>query len=194
MTRLHRSALGILAAIVLSACANASSAVPGEGGDGGSGSGVSVPGAPGSGGAIDRDDPVDQVIKPCGTEEVVGEGPDASIGYTPCPSGQPPTGPVASPVVPTPGMAGVRPRGWDAADVSADGLHVTIAFVSGVEPCAVLDHVAVDDGANAVTITLYEGHDPDATDVACPEIGVFKRVTVDLDEPLGDRALRDGAD
>jgi hypothetical protein len=199
MNRLHRLTLGLLlASLTLSACANASSVVPSEGGaSGGGSSGVSVPGAVGgatAGGAIDRDNPVDRVIKPCGTEEVVGEGPDASVGYTPCPSDQVTTEPVADPVTPTPGMAGVRARGWDSADVSANGRRVTIGFVSGVEPCAVLDHVAVDYGARVVTITLFEGHDPGVGDVACNDIGVFKSVTIDLTQPLDGRTVRDGAD
>lgn len=196
MNRLHHLTLGLLLApLALSACANASSAVPGDGSTPGGGtSGVSVPGAPGSGGAIDHENPIDRVIKPCGTEEVVGDGPDASVGYTPCPSDQVPAEPVASPVTPTPGMAGVRARGWDSADVSADGMQVTIGFVSGIEPCAVLDHVAVDYGTKAVTVTLFEGHDLDAGDVACIDIGVFKSVTVALTEPLAGRTIRDGAD
>jgi hypothetical protein len=196
MNRLHRLTLGLLLApLALSACANASSVLPGEGdASGGGGSGVSVPGAPGWGGAIDHENPVDRVIKPCGTEEVVGDGPDASVGYTPCPSDQMPAEPVASPVTPTPGMAGVRARGWDSADVSADGMQVTIGFVSGIEPCAVLDRVAVDYGSKAVTVTLFEGHDPGAGDVACIDIGVVKSVTVDLTEPLGGRTVKDGAD
>jgi hypothetical protein len=46
--------------------------------------------------------------------------------------------------------------------------------------------------AKAVTVTLYEGHDPDAGGVACIDIGVSKKVTVDLTEPLGDRSVADG--
>jgi hypothetical protein len=195
MNRLHRLTLGLLLApLALSACASAPSVVPGTGGAAGGGtSGVSVPGASGAGGTIDRGDPIDRVIKPCGMQEVVGEGPDASVGYTPCPSDQIPARPVATPVTPTPGMAGIRARGWDSADVSPDGMQVTIGYVSGVEPCAVLDHVAIDDGAKTVTITLFEGHDPGAGDVACNDIGIFKSVTVDLTEPLDGRAIRDGA-
>ena len=199
MHRLHRVILGlVIVPLALSACANASSVMPGEGGTAGDGAdgsagGVSVPGSPGSAGSIDRQNPVGRVIVPCGVEEVVGDGPDASVGFTPCPSDQVPATPVASPVEPTPGMADVRARGWDSADISADGLHVTISFVSGIEPCAVLDHVDVSYGAKAVTVTLYEGHDPGAGDVACIDIGVFKKVTVDLTEPLDGRAVRDGA-
>jgi hypothetical protein len=199
MTRLHRATLGLLLApLALSACANASSVDPGEGGASGGGTdgtaGISVPGSPGTGEPIDRDDPIDQVVKPCGVESTAGDGPDTSIGSTPCPSDQVPSEPTSSPVVPTPGMAGVRARGWDTADVSADGLHVTIAFVGGIEPCAVLDHVGVDYSAKAVTVTLFEGHDPGAEDVACIDIGVYRSVVVDLDEPLAGRTVKDGAD
>lgn len=196
MTRLPRI-LGLLVLpLVFASCANATGATPGEGDTAGAGSdgsaGLSVPGNPGSGGAIDPENPVDQVIEPCGVEEVVGDGPDASAGYTPCPSDQVPAAPVASPVEPTPGMAGVRARGWDTADTSADGLHLTISFVSGIEPCAVLDHVDVAYGATAVIVTLNEGHDPAAADVACIDIGVYKEVTVDLTEPLRNRSVVDG--
>jgi hypothetical protein len=95
-------------------------------------------------------------------------------------------------VEPRPGMADVYARPFDTASVSDDGTSVTIDFVSGVEPCAVLDRVDVRYGADAVTITLHEGRDPNAGDVACIEIGVFKRVIVQLDEPLGDREIVDG--
>jgi hypothetical protein len=96
-------------------------------------------------------------------------------------------------VEPTPGMADVFARGFDSATVGDDDRTVTVDFVSGIEPCSVLDHVDVAYGANAVTITLSEGHDASAGDVACIEIGVFKRVIVTLDEPLAGRDLVDGA-
>ena len=70
---------------------------------------------------------------------------------------------------------------------------VTIDFVSGVEPCYVLDHVDVDESADAVTITLFEGSDTAAGQVACIEIGVFKRTIVTLDQPLAGRDIVDGA-
>jgi hypothetical protein len=131
-------------------------------------------------------------MKPCGTEVVEGSGSDATVGYTPCPSDL--VTPVSSPVEPTPGMADVHAIGWNTAGVSADGLHVTISFTSGVEPCSVLDHVDVAYGANAVTITLFEGHEPSAGQVACPAIAMFKQTTVDLSEPVGGRDVKDGTD
>jgi hypothetical protein len=104
-----------------------------------------------------------------------------------------PTNPTPTPVTPQPGQAGVFARGWDDVHVADDNRTLTIDFVGGIEPCSVLDHVDVDYADDAVTITLYEGHAPDAGNVACIEIGVFKSVTIELDEPLAGRAVKDGA-
>ena len=90
-------------------------------------------------------------------------------------------------------MADLHPIAFDTAKVGDDDRTVTIDFVSGVEPCSVLDQVDVSYGADAVTITLLEGHDPDAGMVACPAIAEFKRTIVTLDQPLDGRAIVDGA-
>jgi hypothetical protein len=120
-------------------------------------------------------------------------GPDTPVSSGPITGNPPPDdgGPVI--VEPRPGMAGVVARRFDSATVGDDDTTVTIDFVSGVEPCAVLDRVDVRYDATTVTITLFEGHDPNAGDVACIEIGVFKRVVVHLDEPVDGRTIVDGA-
>jgi hypothetical protein len=193
MIRLPRTLGLLIVPILLASCANATSLTPGEGDTGGGSSGISVPGSTGSG-TIDRENPTDRVMKPCGTSIVSGSGPDATVGYAPCPSYGAPVTPAASPVEPTPGMADVHAIGWDTADVSTDGLHLTISFVSGVEPCSVLDHVDVAYGDNAVTVTLFEGHEPSAGQVACPAIAMFKQTIVDLTEAVGGREVKDGTD
>jgi hypothetical protein len=121
-------------------------------------------------------------------------GPDTPVSSDPTGGGPPPPG-GGGPVVvePRPGMVDVYARPFDTATPSDDGTSVTVDFVSGVEPCTVLDHVDVRYGDRAVTITLFEGRDPDAGDVACIEIGVFKRVIVPLEEPLAGRDIGDGA-
>jgi hypothetical protein len=142
------------------------------------------------------DDPSAPHDGDCGVGSVEpGSGPDTPVSAEPCgddhgglPWGDPST---AEPVEPTPGMADVRVRMFDRAIVNDDGT-VTIVFTSGVEPCAVLDHVVVDYGDD-VTVTLFEGHDPDAGNVACIEIAVQKSVTIALDEPLNGRDIVDGA-
>ncbi len=192
MQRLHRAILGlVIVPLALASCANTPSVDPGAGGSDGGAPGQIVPGSPGS---VDQENPVDRIHGPatCDMESPSGSGSDGTVASTPCPGD--PQKPIsgASPVTPTPGMAGVYARGWDAVDVSADDMRLTLTFVSGLEPCSVLDHVDVSYGSRTVTVTLYEGHDPAAGDVACAEIGVFKKVTVDLSEPLGGRSVTDG--
>ena len=119
--------------------------------------------------------------------------PDTPVSSGPITGDEPPADGGPQLVEPRPGMAGVYARPFDSATVGDDDTTVTIDFVSGVEPCSVLDRVDVVYGGDAVTITLFEGYDPDAGDVACIEIGVFKRVVVQLDEPLAGRKIVDGA-
>ncbi len=129
---------------------------------------------------------------PCGVAITQGSGPDGTVSYEPCPGEEPvPTEPTI--VEPTPGMANVYARPFDNATVGDDGRTVTIDFVSGIEPCYVLDHIDVAYGPNAVTIALFEGNDPSAGDVVCIEIGVFKTTVIALDEPLDGRVIVDGA-
>src|SRR5437868_14772461 len=85
----------------------------------------------------------------CGTTVTSGSGPDASVGFTPCPGDEPP---IVHPqiVEPTPGMVDVHPIAFDTAKVGDDDRTVTIDFVTGVAPCSVLDRVDVSYGADAV--------------------------------------------
>jgi hypothetical protein len=97
-------------------------------------------------------------------------------------------------VKPRPGMMGVKPIPWEGVDVSDRGTTLTLMFVSGVEPCYVLDHVSVEESADSVVATLYEGWDPAHPNEHCIEIAVNKAVQVHLDRPLGERKVVDGAE
>jgi hypothetical protein len=179
---------------------------PGSGGGGDGIAGICVaPASPadGEGQAPAPDECNDTIEDPvltdpgeCG-EKVSGTGPDAIVSYTPCPGDDEPviTDPYdgAQKVEPRPGMAGVNPTAFDKVVVGGDDRTLTIFFWSGVEPCYVLDHVDVDAGTDAITITLYQGHDAGAGNVACIEIALLKKVVVQLDEPVGDRRIVDGA-
>ena len=138
------------------------------------------------------------VVNPdeCG-EQVIGTGPDASVSYTPCPGDDDSVvhdvEEGAQLVEPTPGMADVRPHIFDHAVVNDDGTSLTVFFWSGVEPCYVLDHVDAEEEPSVITVTLFEGHDASAGDVACIEIALLKKVVVQLDAPVGDRRIVDGA-
>jgi len=180
---------------------------PGSGGGGNGVAGICVataaPEADGEGQPASTDECNDMIDDPvvtdpgeCG-EKVSGTGPNATVSYTPCPGDDDPvvTDPYqgAQKVNPTPGMSDVYPRAFDKVVVGDDGRTLTIFFWSGVEPCYVLDHVDVDYGPDAITVTLFEGHDASAGDVACIEIAVSKSVTITLDEPLAGRPIVDGA-
>jgi hypothetical protein len=179
---------------------------PGSGGGGNGVTGICV--APtaaddasvsgnGSDGCNDMiDNPIVVAPGECG-EKVSGTGPDATVSYTACPGDDNPvvTNPYdgAQKVEPTPGMSDLYPPAFDKVVVGDDGKTLTIFFWSGVEPCYVLDHVDVDYGPGAITVTLFEGHDASAGDVACIEIALLKKVVVQLDESVGDRRVVDGA-
>ena len=163
------------------------------------GDGTSVSGEPGSTGGGE----------PGGSDGTGGTDPSDAVDCPePSPSADPDTpvchvvgdddgtgvpDPVPSPVEPRPGMANVHVVGWETYEVAEDGESVTVAYWSGVEPCSVLDHVDVDYGEDTITITLYEGNDPDAGDVACIEIAMYKSVTVALDQDVAGRTIVDGA-
>ena len=148
---------------------------PPGGGDTGGGMAMCIEGVP---------DCDDMVVVPGGDEPV---GHDAGDDPLTDPA------PDAQIVVPDPNAVGLRARPFDRATVGDDGRTVTIDFVSGVEPCYVLGRIAVDEGPNAVRITLFEGHLASGEDVACIDLGVFKTTSITLDEPLGDRTIVDGA-
>jgi len=104
--------------------------------------------------------------KDCG-EITTGSGPDATVSFEPCgPPSTEPLDPHPQLVVPRSGMSDVRPVGFDSATIRDDDRTVDVRFWSGIEPCAVLDHVDVAYGAQTVTITLIEGADPGAGLVA----------------------------
>lgn len=128
---------------------------------------------------------------PLGCDDTVSSEPDAPVSSEPRDT-EPAPDPGASPVEPQPGQEDVRAIRWHSAKAIGNEA-VRVRFWSGVEPCNVLDHVEVDYSATAVTITLYEGSSPTEEDVACIELALLKETTVELDEPLGRRRLRDGA-
>lgn len=96
-------------------------------------------------------------------------------------------------VQPRAGMENLRRTGWDRAEILGDK-KVRLHFISGVEPCTVLDRVEVAQGDGRLVITLFEGNDPAARDAACIMIAQFKAVDVTLNEAVGGRTIVDGAD
>jgi hypothetical protein len=138
-------------------------------------------------------DPSSSVAPPGGDSSSPND-PDGVVSDTPKPGDQQPGRTKWARIEPRPGMADLHRVAWQKAMVSANGKAVTLRFYIGVDPCYVLDHIDVDYGADAVKITLFEGHDPSAGDnVACIELAMAASTRVVLDEPLAGRPIVDGA-
>jgi hypothetical protein len=86
------------------------------------------------------------------------------------------------PVVPKPGQLLVHPVPVTSIEARVSGRHVVLnaRWWSGVEPCAVLDSVAVARDGGAITITLLEGTSD--VDAACIAIAVEKVTVIDIGE------------
>jgi hypothetical protein len=83
-------------------------------------------------------------------------------------------------VVPKPGQLDVHDVQADAFEARVDGstIMLTITWTSGVEPCNVLDQVAVVKGAGSYAITLREGHGPE--EVVCIAIAETHKTEVSI--------------
>jgi len=114
-----------------------------------------------------------------------GSEPNPGSGVTAPPggSGAPlPIAPVPTIVVPKPGRLDAHAVGATAIEARVDGRHVTVRLTwwSGVEPCSVLDSVAIETAGNQIRLMIREGSD--RRDVACIEIAMLKATLVDLGE------------
>ncbi len=178
------AALLAAAALTIAVAATSSAASPVA-------AGGSEPGVPGSG--VGSAPPIVAPSPSCGpTAHASASGPDTAVATLPClPASKRRPQPLI--VAPRAGMANLHPIAFTSATVRSDDRTVDVRFWGGIEPCSVLDHVDVAYTADSVTITLFDGSDPNAGMVACPEIAVLKQVTVPLDQALAGRRIVDGA-
>lgn len=78
----------------------------------------------------------------------------------------------------------------DGQVIAVDGNLVTIGFWMGVEDCYAVEYVEVTETDSLVTVDIsVASRDLDAV---CIEIAEARSVTVELSEPLGDRAVQVG--
>ncbi|GII81261.1 hypothetical protein Sru01_62430 [Sphaerisporangium rufum] len=131
----------------------------------------------------------------CGAErETPATGPErpVSTSVSPVPSGGVPTADApASPTRPRGGTTAPVAVPWEKAEPLDGGRRLRILWWSGVEPCHVLDRVALRETGTRVTVTLYEGHTRE--NVACIEMAVRKSTEVTLKQPVDGRKVVDGA-
>ncbi len=156
-----------LSAIVLTACTGAGTAPP-------SASNPPAAEVPPTGGGSSGSDPgtgIGSPAKPPATDP----GSSGRPGDGLVPPDEHPTI-----VVPKPGRLDVHDVGAIRVGASVDGGHVIarLTWWSGVEPCSVLDSVAVVRNGSQIRLTIREG--ADRRDVACIEIAMLKATIVDL--------------
>lgn len=121
-----------------------------------------------------------------GDEDVVSSNPNDDA------SNKEP-GPGAKLVTPQGDAQNIIPGQWRRIKM-VDEDTLKVFFWGGVEPCSVLDSVDVSYFGDEVALTLFQGAGSNSANKVCPELAVLKVVEVDLTEPLGGRAVVDGAD
>jgi hypothetical protein len=159
----HRRTLGVLLAVsVLSACTGATAAIPSPGGSASPGQGS---GSGGSGGSVGSDIPVGSQPKDSGPKD----------GHPVFPA-QPEL------LVPHPGHVNLHPVAVTNLEVvpGKGGAVIRASWWSGIEPCTGLDSVLVRREEKTILITVREGSPPNAGNVACIDIAMFKATLVDL--------------
>ena len=108
--------------------------------------------------------------------------PDAPISTdapSDMPGGAPPLGQPKL-VIPKPGQLNVHDVAIEQLSARVAGRHVVLnaRWWSGVEPCSVLDSVAVSRAAQTITVAVREGTGPGQ--VACIDIAMLKVTAIDL--------------
>ena len=96
-----------------------------------------------------------------------------------------------------------RVNAWSKAFVDSE-TRIRLAFIGGLGPCSVLDHVEVTEDSQRVTLSLFVGYDPAYARYAhshpndsyafpgCLAIGIPRETLVDLTTPLAGRRIVDG--
>ncbi|HKG56307.1 MAG TPA: hypothetical protein VKA85_03600 [Candidatus Limnocylindrales bacterium] len=108
------------------------------------------------------------------------DDPVAADPQSPAPGGGDPAPGQPTLVLPKPGQKNVHPVGIEQIEARVAGRHVVLnaRWWSGVEPCSVLDSVAVKQDGRTFTISVREGSGADG--VACIDIAMLKATPIDL--------------
>jgi hypothetical protein len=117
------------------------------------------------------------------------DDPECSVTSEPI-IADPGDNPTARDVAITPGLNNPNMTVFDKHKV-LDGNKLKLFFWGGVEDCYGVDHVDVEYANDVVIATIFYGNKPQAD--MCIELAEYQAVTVQLDEPLGDRKVVDGA-
>lgn len=94
---------------------------------------------------------------------------------------------------PDPRAVRLRPLAFDR--VERHGAQLRVHYTTTGKPgCTILGRVDVEQGADAVTVTLLAGRLPGTKcDGPTPMLAASNVTVVTLERPIGDRAVKDGA-
>lgn len=102
-----------------------------------------------------------------------------------------------------PGTLDPKVNAWSKAYVESE-TRIRLAFIGGLSPCWVLDHVEVTEDSETVALSLLTGYDPAYARYAanhpnssyafpgCLAMGIPRETSVDLSSPLAGRRIVDG--
>jgi hypothetical protein len=107
------------------------------------------------------------------------DGPISTDAPSDMPGAAPPLGQPTL-VIPKPGQRNVHDVAIEQLSARVAGRHVVLnaRWWSGVEPCSVLDSIAVSRTAQTITVAVREGSGPG--EVACIDIAMLKVTAIDL--------------
>lgn len=115
-------------------------------------------------------------------------GPDTAVSGLP--ASDPPAGGGPQRVETHDGLVDVRPTTFDRSEPREKGTALDLFFWSGIEECYGVDRVEVEYLSKVISVTIFEGREPEAD--ACIELAVRKVVRVELSEPIDGRRVVDG--
>ncbi len=79
------------------------------------------------------------------------------------------------------------------AHINASG-RLVLGYYVGVPTCyGQLGDMRIEQRGHSVTVTLRSAPDPAPSDIPCIDIAMAKKAVIQLDQPLGGRALIDGS-
>ena len=95
-------------------------------------------------------------------------------------------------VTPTDGLAQLRPVSWDTY-VARGSAAVVVKWNSGADPCHVFSHAVVEETVDRITVTVFEGSRSGHSTRGCVELSSSRGYTIQLDSPIDNRTIVDGA-
>ena len=136
-------------------------------------------------------EPSDEGSGDSGAPPAASPDPDSPVSSSPDPGGGGTDDMKAMRVMAQQGLVDAAPHRYEKVEVVDSGRALDIYFWDGIEECTGVDHAHMTYEPDRIMVYLFTGRNPEAE--VCTEQAVYKVFTVELDEPIDDRKLVDGA-